>query len=154
MYQKMRRADRQVTEDECITIIKANNAGTLSLSDTNGYPYGVPLNYMFHSDAIYFHCAKEGKKIDLIAQNAKACFTVIGKNEVVPKDVSTNYQSVIIFGDIEIVADKQLKHDMLIELGAHFGCERGMLEGYVAAHENACHLLRLNIAYMSGKARR
>ena len=154
MFHKMRRAERQITEDECIAIIKNNNAGVLSLCGAGGYPYGVPLNYMYLDGVLYFHCAKEGRKLALISHDDKACFTVIGKNEVVPDAVSNNYQSVIVFGSIGIVTDDTLKHEILIEFGVHFGCEQGMLEKYVAKHSDSCHVLKLTIAHMSGKMRK
>ena len=154
MFQKMRRADRQATQDECIAIIKSSSAGVLSLNGTDGYPYGVPLNYMYSDGALYFHCAKEGEKLARIAHDNRACFTVIGRNEVLPEAVSTNYQSVIIFGDIGIIADDKQKRDILMDFGVHFGCEREMLEKYVVKSADACHVLKLDIAHMSGKARK
>jgi len=153
-HKNMRRADRQITHEECVQIIMDNNVGVLSLGGAGGYPCGVPLNYMYYDSALYFHCAKEGRKLELISHDNRACFTIIGKNEVLPDEFANRFQSVMAFGSISIISDDKLKHDILIEFGKHFQYPGDKLEKYVEKRSDACHALKLDIEYMSGKMRR
>lgn len=68
MFRKMRRFKQQITEEECIQILKNTKRGILSLIGDDGYPYGIPLDHWYSEEdnAVYFHGAKEGHKIDAI----------------------------------------------------------------------------------------
>jgi len=155
MFEKMRRADRELSQDQCLEIISANNTGFLSLSNPDGYPYGIPMSYMFYENALYFHCAKEGKKLDLISKSNKACFSVISKNDILPDSFATNYQSAIVFGDISKIDHEQQKNDILMKFGAHFGCkDTALIAKYVEAKGPPCDVLRLSIVHMTGKMRK
>ena len=154
MFEQVRRIDREIDQDECIEVIKKNNVGILSLNNTAGHPYGVPLNYMFWDGALYFHCAKEGKKLNLISSDDRACFVIIGKNEVVPNELTTYYQSVIIFGNIEKITDDGTKNDILLRFGEYFGCDSEMNKRYVEKKTAACDVLKFEIAHISGKMKK
>ena len=66
MFRKMRRFKQQITDEECRKILAEEGRGVLSLFGEDGYPYGIPMNYFYDEDEnkIYFHCAKEGHKIE------------------------------------------------------------------------------------------
>ena len=153
MFRKMRREDRQIDHDACIKIVTENNMGILSLNSVDEYPYGVPINYMYRDGYLYFHCAKEGKKIELLSQSSKACFIIVGKSEVIPEKFTNKYQSVMIFADIEIISDNKLKYDILMEFGRSFDFKAAGLEQYVANNIDACLVLKLDTKHMSGKMR-
>ncbi len=71
MFRKMRRFKQQISNDECIAVLKNTKRGVLSLIGDDGYPYGIPIDHWYCEEdgKIYFHGAKEGHKIDAI----KAC---------------------------------------------------------------------------------
>ena len=85
MSRSMRRARLALDERECEEILKRGEYGVLAVQGDEGYPYTVPLNYVFVDGAIYFHSAKEGHKIDAITREAKASFCVVDKSAVVPE---------------------------------------------------------------------
>ena len=61
MFRDMRRFKQQISEEECIDILKKEPRGVLSILGDAGYPYGMPLDH-WYSEAegkIYFHCAKK-----------------------------------------------------------------------------------------------
>ncbi len=60
--------------------------GFLSVIGDGGYPYTVPINFVYAEGVLYFHCAVEGHKLDAIRASDKACFTVIGTPEKEPGD--------------------------------------------------------------------
>lgn len=71
MFRKMRRFKQQISNEECVEILKNEKRGVLSVIGDNGYPYGIPLNHYYDekTNSIFFHGAKEGHKIDAIKKN-------------------------------------------------------------------------------------
>jgi uncharacterized protein len=114
---KMRRKDKEITDiNEKLEIIAKCKVCRIGLSENN-YPYIVPLNYGFSYDdgklTLFFHCAKEGKKIDIINKNNNACFEIDcdtklieGKNAC---DYGYEFKSIIGFGKIIILDTKDEK---------------------------------------------
>jgi nitroimidazol reductase NimA-like FMN-containing flavoprotein (pyridoxamine 5'-phosphate oxidase superfamily) len=76
--------------------------GVLACLGDGGYPYAVPLSYVYCNGKIYFHSAKAGHKIDAITNNPKVSFTVIDEDTVVSSEYTTYFRSVIAFGRARI----------------------------------------------------
>ena len=55
MFREMRRKRQALSGELCEEILKNGRCGTLALSGDNGYPYAVPMSYVFDGDKIYFH---------------------------------------------------------------------------------------------------
>jgi len=108
----MRRKDREITdENEIREILKTAQVCRLAFADGD-QPYIVAMNYGLlweNPVKIYFHCAREGKKLDIIRKNNKVCFEVDIDNELVSSDAACkftmNYRSVMAFGTIRIVEE-------------------------------------------------
>lgn len=102
---EMRRKVQKLTQEEIVAILERNTSGILSLLSEDGYPYGVPLSYLYEDNTILFHCARVGHKIDAIKHNDKACFSVIDQDDVIAEQNTTHYKSAIVFGKMRIVED-------------------------------------------------
>lgn len=96
MFRKMRRFKQQLSNDEALEILKNCKSGVLAVSGDDGYPYTVPLNFVYKDGKIYFHCAKNGHKLDAIKQNKKVSFCVIEKDEVDSEKLTTLFRSVVV----------------------------------------------------------
>ncbi len=105
MFKKMRRSDRALAEVEINEVLEKGEYGFLSTISDHGYPYVVPLSYVYDNNSIYFHCATEGEKLDNIKQNNKVSFCVVTDTEVLPDKFSTKYKSVIAFGKASELED-------------------------------------------------
>jgi len=77
----MRRKDRMTAAEEAFSILEKGEFGVLSTVSPDYEPYGVPLNYCFINESIYFHCAAEGKKIDHLNHSPIVSFCVAGNTE-------------------------------------------------------------------------
>ena len=108
-FREMRRKRQQLSEGESIEILQKTTAGTLALLGDNGYPYAVPISYVYADGKLYFHSALSGHKIDAIRNCDKASFCVIDKDDVHPEKYTTFFRSVIVFGRIHIIEDEQKK---------------------------------------------
>lgn len=103
MFREIRRIRQKMTEEEGIQILKDGTVGTLALLGDMGYPYSVPINYVYHDHKLYFHSALSGHKIDAIRNYDKASFSVIAKDDVIPERYTTYFKSAICFGKIRIL---------------------------------------------------
>jgi uncharacterized protein len=77
MFREMRRKKQLLSDAESLEILTSATAGTLALLGDNGYPYVVPLSFVYKDGKIYFHLAREGHKVDSIRRNDKASFCII-----------------------------------------------------------------------------
>ena len=93
MFREMRLTKQQLSDEEARTILEKGGTGTLALLGDEGYPYSVPINYMYEDGCIYFHSAKNGHKVDAIARESKASMSVITKDVLMPEKYTTDYCS-------------------------------------------------------------
>ena len=103
MFREMRRKEKMKTYEEAVQILGECTNGVLSVTGDDGYPYGVPVSYIYHDGKIYFHCAGEGHKLDAIKADSRVSFTVVGADEIAPEKFTTMYKSVIAFGRASII---------------------------------------------------
>lgn len=121
MFREMRRIKQQLNKAECFEILKTEKRGVLSLIGDFGYPYGVPINfYLSEDNKIYFHGAKQGHKIDSVKKDNKACFTVYNKGCQSGTKPGLDVKSVIIFGKIKILEDKNKTVEICRKLAHRF----------------------------------
>ena len=94
--------------------------GVLALSGDDDYPYAVPISYVFDGAKLYFHCAKDGHKLDAIQRSSKASFCVIDQDQIVPEKYTTYFRSVIAFGQIRIIQDEKEKRAAIEKLAKKY----------------------------------
>ncbi len=109
----MRRKEQEITDIAAIEdIIRKAQVCRLGLTE-NGRPYIVPLCFGYKDNTLYFHSAREGKKLDIIRKNNKVCFEIDTDHELVigkkACDCSMKYRSVIGFGRAELIEETELK---------------------------------------------
>lgn len=109
----MRRKEQEITDIAVIEdIIRKAQVCHLALSE-NGRPYIVPLCFGYKDNTLYFHSAREGKKLDIIMKNSNVCFEIDTDHELVigkkACDCSMKYRSVIGFGRAELIEETELK---------------------------------------------
>mgnify|MGYP001025300908 FL=1 len=105
MFREMRRSKQLLPPADAEALLKAGTSGVLAVSGDGGYPYAVPLSYVYHEGRLYFHCAKAGHKLDAIARNPKGSFCVIGQDQIVPAEYTSYFRSVIAFGTLRVLED-------------------------------------------------
>ncbi len=113
----MRRKDKEITDKSIIEKI-INEAEFCRIALSNGNePYIVPMNFGYKDDCVYLHCAKEGKKIDILKANDNVCFQVDAQAELIkdaiPCKWTTRYYCVVGFGKATIVDDINEKTNAL-----------------------------------------
>lgn len=150
---EMRRSDRQLGQEQAAAILERGVYGVLSTVDADGQPYGVPLNYVYHQEAIYFHSARSGHKLDNLLQNSQVSFCVIDKAELDPQQFSTDFASVIVFGKTSVLGGQE-KRQALVWLMQHLAPEQSQNAAeYIEKNQEQTRVVKIEIDHMSGKAR-
>ncbi len=119
-FREMRRKRQQLSSEESIGILERATSGTLALLGDGGYPYAVPISYVYNDGKLYFHSAMSGHKVDAIRACDKASFCVIDQDDVKPAEYTTYFRSVIAFGKIHIVEDETEKLGIARILGNRY----------------------------------
>ncbi len=151
-FRPMRRNRQQLSREECERILGSCTSGVLALTGDGGYPYAVPLSYVYADGAIIFHSAVEGHKVDAIRQDSRCSFCVIEQDEIRPAEFTTYFRSVIVFGRIRMIEDAAEKVQLLRLLGRRYspGDEHGLQHEIDKSLDHVL-LLRLDIDHMTGK---
>jgi uncharacterized protein len=103
----MQRTEREITDRALVTeLVKKAKYMTISMCD-GGQPYGVVLScgYDESNNCFYFHCAKKGRKTDIIIKNPQVCGTIVEDHGYVKGDCSHNYRSAVVWGTMALVGD-------------------------------------------------
>ena len=148
----MRRKRQQLSNEESIAILEKATAGTLALLGDEGYPYAVPISYVYHEGKLYFHSALSGHKVDAIRSCDKASFCVIEQDDVQPKKYTTFFRSVIAFGRIHIIDDEQEKLSTARMLGNRYNPnDEESLRQEIESALSRMLMLRFDIEHLTGK---
>lgn len=167
MFREMRRRKQELSPEESCRILECATSGVLATAGDADYPYAVPLSYVYdrQEQKIYFHCAKTGHKLDAVQRNSKVSFCVIEQDQVVPKEYTTYFRSVIVFGRIRILKEasgiwkaaeklafKYTPEISAVETGEEIRKEirKGINEEIEGAFGRLC-ILEMQIEHISGK---
>ncbi len=156
MSHPIRRKDREITDPaEIARIFEKAVYGHLGLCD-DGEPYVLPLNFGISRGAIYLHCASEGRKLDVVRRNPRACFQVETDTELLPSQVPCGwgvaYRSAMVFGILSIVESEDEKAEGLTALMKKCGGE-DFSHLFSPEELAAVTVLRLDPDDRTGKAR-
>ena len=151
-FRDMRRKRQQLSESESIGILQKATSGTLALLGDNGYPYAVPISYVYHEGKLYFHSALSGHKVDAIRQCDKASFCVIEQDDVQPKKYTTFFRSVVAFGRIHIIEDEEVKLSTALMLGNRYNPnDDESLKKEIESGLSRMLMIRFDIEHLTGK---
>ena len=154
----MIRSDREITDRaEQLAIIDACDVCRVALNGDDGYPYIIPLNFGVDVEGdqvyLYFHSARRGQKLDLIAQDARATFEMDCDHELIcygeRMSCTMAYRSVIGRGTVEILPEGEKKHGLDIIM-RHYHAE-----GFPYSEKPipVTTVWRLKVESMTGKRR-
>lgn len=150
-FRPMRRFMQALEAEECQALLAGGYRGFLSLVGDGGYPYTVPLNYVYEAGKLYFHCAKEGHKTDAIRACDKACFTVLGEPVKETDDWWYHVCSVICFGRIRIIDSPEETDFRLRQIGRKYFPENYDMEGDMQRNGPRALVLEFTVEHCSGK---
>ncbi|HJD24726.1 MAG TPA: pyridoxamine 5'-phosphate oxidase family protein [Firmicutes bacterium] len=149
----MRQIRSKTSYDDARGILDKAEYGVLSTACDDGLPYGVPLCFVLAGNALYFHTAAEGQKLDNIVRDRRACFTAVARAEVQPRRPGMAYQSAMAFGEVRIVYgedERQAAFRLFVEkYSPALPAEKAAALRDAAKNTT---VLRMDVEYISGKA--
>lgn len=152
MFRTMRRHRQLLPEEEARAILAARTSGVLAVLGDDGYPYAVPLSYVYHDAKLWFHGAPGGHKLDALRRCDKASFCVIDQDAIVPAEFTTYFRSVIVFGRVRILEEEAEKRAALRVLAEKYtpGDPAGCAQEVEKTLAHVC-LLELTPEQITGK---
>lgn len=150
-FRPMRRFKQELPGQECREILTRAYRGTLSVLGDGGYPYALPINFLYADGHLWFHCALDGHKMDAVKRSDKACFTVIDEPVKEENDWWYHVRSVICFGRIRVVSEDAERLARLRQLGAKYFPEGYDIDADLVKNGPRAAILDFEIEHMSGK---
>ncbi|MBQ9686865.1 MAG: pyridoxamine 5'-phosphate oxidase family protein [Oscillospiraceae bacterium] len=153
MFRDMLRSKQQLSQDECIEILKQEKRGVLSVLGDDEYPYGVPINHYYCEEdgKLYSHGGKKGHKIDAFRRHDKASFCVYDAGYRRDSEWALNIKSVVVFGRIEIVEDRDTVYELARRLSRKFTDDEAYIESDIARSGPNTLMFSLTPEHMTGK---
>ena len=153
MFREMRRDRQQISNQECRDLLKSEPRGVLAVLGDSDYPYTVPMNFIYDEteNKIYFHCAMAGHKVDAIQKHDKVSFCIYDQGYRREGEWALNIRSVIAFGRITIVSDREEANRWLRQLAQKYYPDMTSIEKMMQGHAHRALCLEMTIDHMTGK---
>jgi len=153
MFRGMRRFKQQIPDEECVSVLKNEPRGVLSVLGDDGYPYGIPLDHWYcEADGkLYFHCAKEGHKIDAIRACDKVSYCVYDGGYRKEGEWALNIRSVVVFGRMKLVEDIEKAREICSNICRKFTDDEEYLARQLERDMSRVQCLELTPEHMTGK---
>jgi len=153
MFRSMRRFRQELSSKDTVRILESGSHGVLAVLSDGGYPYAVPLSYVYADGKLYFHCAVQGHKLDALQRNSKASFCVVTRDAVVPERITSIYESAIAFGQAKVVKDDAEKRSALRYLAQKYSASNlKKTEAEIDSGLDRVCVVALEIEHLTGKA--
>lgn len=153
MFREIRRFKQALTKEECIKVLTEEKRGILSVLGDDDYPYGMPINHWYNPEdgKIYFHSGPGGHKLESIAKHNKVSFCVYDSGFKKEGDWALNIKSVIVFGRISVVEDKEFGLHAVRQLSYKFTDDEEYIDDDIRRNGKAVVMLSLTPEHMTGK---
>ena len=153
MFRELVRKNKQMPHEECIELLKTEKRGVVSVLGDNDYPYGTPMNHWYNEEdgCIYFHCGKGGHRTESLQKHDKVSFCVFNQGVREEGEWTYKVKSVIVFGKIEIIEDKETIIDITTKLSLKFTGDVEYIKKEIENHLHRTLLLKLTPEHICGK---
>jgi nitroimidazol reductase NimA-like FMN-containing flavoprotein (pyridoxamine 5'-phosphate oxidase superfamily) len=134
VFREMARKKQQLPDAQCAELLKTQKRGVLSVLGDEGYPYGIPLNHWYCEEdgRLYFHSGSSGHKLDALRKHGKASFCVMDEGFRKPGEWALNIRSVVVFGRVEFVEDRDRIYAIARALSRKFTDDEAYIEAEIA----------------------
>jgi Predicted flavin-nucleotide-binding protein len=107
-------------------IIRKCTFCSVGITDLQGNPYVIPMNFAYHEGTVYLHSGPEGSKIAMLERNPNVCITFCEGHELVyqSKQIACSYsmksRSVMCRGKVRFIEDMDEKRQILDIFMRHY----------------------------------
>lgn len=151
----MRRKDRERDAGFAWRVFETAPYATLSTVTTENEPCCVPISPVRIEDALYFHCALAGEKLDNLTRNPSVCLSAVGRTEVIGEKLTVGYDSAVMHGKAKIVSDPHQRKEALRAIAERY-CPEHMSRFAEEFEKYACQtvVVRIDPDTITGKSTR
>lgn len=152
-FRPLIRRNKALSREECLELLRQEKRGVLSVIGDGGYPYGTPMNH-FYKDAdnkLYFHCGRVGHRLDALRRCGKASFCCLDTGTPIPGSWALQVKSVIVFGQVEIIDDRERVEAISAALSRKFTDDESYIAEEIRRSGAATLLLAMDIEHICGK---
>ncbi len=153
MFREMRRKKKEIDINSAKELLKNCRRGVIAVNGDDGYPYAVPINYLYDSEnnKIYFHGARVGHKVDSLKACDKICFTVYGNETVKDEKWAPYLQSAVVFGRCRLAENNAQSVQMLKRLAMKYYPSEQAIDEEIERSGKAVQMFEIEIEHISGK---
>lgn len=154
MFRNLTRKNKEISAEECRSLLKNEKRGVLSVQGDNGYPYGTPMNHFYDEEngRIYFHCGKTGHRLDSLKRDNKVSFCVHNNGVSVNDSWVLEVKSVVVFGKIQLVEDAEIIESVCCKLSYKFTSDSRYIENEIKNYAHETLVLELIPEHICGKS--
>jgi uncharacterized protein len=153
MFRAIRKKKNEIDIQAAEALLQSSRRGVLAVNGDDGYPYAIPINYLYDRDArkIYFHGARAGHKVDALKACDKVCFTVYGNETIKEEAWAPFMQSVVVFGRCHLVEAGPDATERLRKFAMKYYPNEQLVDEEIALAGKAVQMFEIEIKHFSGK---
>lgn len=155
MFREIRKKKNAISLEAAKELLRDSRRGVLAVNGDDGYPYAIPVNYLFDEagEKIIFHGAKAGHKVDALRKCDKVCFTVYG-NETIKdreREWAPHLQSTVVFGRCHLIESREENLSLIKKMAMKYYPDEKTVDDEVADSGMAVQMFVIEIEHISGK---
>lgn len=153
MFRPVRKKKNEIDVVAINSLLKNCRRGVLALNGDDGYPYAIPINFLFDKDdnKIYFHGARFGHKVDALKKCDKVCFTIYGNETFKEENWAPYMQSVVIFGRCHLINSNEKTMILLKKFAMKYYPSEALVDEEIMKCGKAAQMFEIEIQHMTGK---
>ena len=153
MFRPIRKKKNDIGAAAAEQLLLNCRRGVLAMYGMEGYPYAVPINYVYDKEAqkIYFHGARAGHKVEALRACDKVCFTVYGNETVKEEAWAPFVQGAVVFGRCHLVAPGEKAIALLKKFAMKYYPDEQLADEEITRAGKAAQLFEIEIEHLSGK---
>ncbi len=155
MFRLMVRQRKQLPKEECISVLREQKRGVLSVNGDDGYPYAAPINHYYNPEdgCLYFHTGKrtQSHRTESLAKSDKVCYSVTEQGTPIPGDWALSVRSIVVFGRMEMVDDYDSVVHICRALSLQFTKDERFIQSEIDRFAQGTLLLKLTPEHICGK---
>ena len=153
MFRPIRKKKNELSAEDTKQILREARRGVLAVNGEDGYPYAIPINFIYDETAgrIYFHSSRTGYKLDAIKVCDKVCFTAYG-TEIVREEAWAPYmRSAVVFGRCRLLESTPETMALLKRFAMKYYPDVALADQAILEGGRAVRMCEIEIEHLSGK---
>ncbi len=153
MFRPIRRKEKERDLTAAHELLKTERRGVLAVNGDDGYPYAVPVNFLFdeNENKIYIHGSKFGHKNESIKKCDKVCFTVYGSEQIKKEEWAPFLTSVVIFGRCRLPEQSDKTAETLKKLATKYYPDENSVNEEIAKFGAGVQMYEITIEHITAK---